>query len=94
VLADFIEDGHFDRHVRRMRRVYAGRAAAFEAAAQRHWSGLIEVPPVTAGLDVVTRLVAHEEREAWQRLNAAGLTAFPLARYCAQAVAAALRGRT
>ena len=85
VLADFIDDGHFDRHVRRMRRVYAGRAAAFEEAAQRHWQGLIEVPPVTAGLDVVTRLVAHEERDAWQRLNAAGLTAFPLARYCAQA---------
>lgn len=85
VLADFIDDGHFDRHVRRMRRVYAGRAAAFEDAAQRHWSGLIEVPPVTAGLDVVTRLAAHEERDAWQRLNAAGLTAFPLARYCAQA---------
>ncbi|WP_137172769.1 PLP-dependent aminotransferase family protein [Massilia sp. HP4] len=85
VLADFIDDGHFDRHVRRMRRVYAGRAAAFEQAAQRHWSGLIEVPAVTAGLDVVTRLVAHEERDAWQRLNAAGLTAFPLARYCAQA---------
>lgn len=85
VLADFIDDGHFDRHVRRMRRVYAGRAAAFEEAAQRHWKGLIEVPPVTAGLDVVTRLVAHEEREAWQRLNAAGLTAFPLERYCAQA---------
>lgn len=85
VLADFIDDGHFDRHVRRMRRVYAGRAAAFEEAARRHWTGLIEVPPVTAGLDVVTRLLAHEERDAWQRLNAAGLTAFPLERYCAQA---------
>lgn len=85
VLADFINEGHFDRHVRRMRRVYAGRAAAFEAAAQRHWQGLIAVPPITAGLDVVTRLLAHEEREAWQRLNAAGLTAFPLSRYCSQA---------
>jgi len=85
VLADFIDDGHFDRHVRRMRRVYAGRAAAFEEAAHRHWEGLIAVPPVTAGLDVVTRLMAHEERQAWQRLNAAGLTAFPLADYCARA---------
>ncbi|MDY0975996.1 PLP-dependent aminotransferase family protein [Massilia sp. CFBP9012] len=85
VLADFIDDGHFDRHVRRMRRVYAGRAAAFEAAAHAHWQGLIAVPPVTAGLDVVTRLLAHEERDAWQRLNAAGLTAFPLGPYCAQA---------
>lgn len=85
VLADFIDDGHFDRHVRRMRRVYAGRAAAFEEAAAKHWQGLIAVPPVTAGLDVVTRLLAHDEREAWQRLNAAGLTAFPLERYCARA---------
>lgn len=85
VLADFIDEGHFDRHVRRMRRVYTGRAAAFEDAARRHWGGLIDVPPITAGLDVVTRLLAHDERDAWQRLNAAGLTGFPLARYCAAA---------
>ncbi|OON59304.1 GntR family transcriptional regulator [Massilia sp. KIM] len=86
VLADFLDEGHFDRHVRRMRRVYAARAEAFEDAARRHWEGLIEVPPITAGLDVVTRLLAHEERAAWQRLAAAGLTAFPLERYTARAV--------
>ncbi|WP_020655417.1 MocR-like pyridoxine biosynthesis transcription factor PdxR [Massilia niastensis] len=86
VLADFIDEGHFDRHVRRMRRVYAGRAAAFEDAARRHWEGLIAVPPITAGLDVVTRLLAHEERDAWQRLAASGLSAFPLGRYTARAV--------
>jgi len=55
------------------------------AAAHKHWEGLIAVPPVTAGVDVVTQLLAHEEREAWQRLNAAGLTAFPLSPYCARA---------
>ena len=68
-----------------MRRVYAGRATAFEDAARRHWEGLIAVPSITAGLDVTARLLAHEERDAWQRLSASGLTAFPLARYTAHA---------
>jgi GntR family transcriptional regulator/MocR family aminotransferase len=85
VLADFMAEGHFDRHVRRMRRLYAARAAAFEDAARRHWGGLIEVPPPQAGLDVVARLIGMDEDAALARLAPAGLSAFPLGRYTAMA---------
>jgi GntR family transcriptional regulator/MocR family aminotransferase len=88
VLADFMGEGHFDRHVRRMRRLYATRAAAFEDAARRHWAGLIEVPPPQAGLDVVARLIGMDEDAALARLTPAGLTAFPLGRYTAGAAQA------
>jgi GntR family transcriptional regulator/MocR family aminotransferase len=81
VLADFIAEGHFDRHLRRMRRVYAGRAAAFADAARRHWQGLLEVPVPTAGLDIVARLVGMDEQAAMARLGRAGLTANPLQHY-------------
>jgi GntR family transcriptional regulator/MocR family aminotransferase len=81
VLADFMAEGHFDRHVRRMRKIYAARAQAFEHAAQRHWQGLIEVPAVQAGLDVVGRLVSLDEASALRRLAAAGIEACPLSRY-------------
>ncbi|MEO6855815.1 MAG: PLP-dependent aminotransferase family protein [Rhodoferax sp.] len=81
VLADFVADGHFDRHVRRMRKIYAARAAAFEQAAHTHWRGLIEVPTVQAGLDVVGRLVGMDEATAVKRLAQAGITAAPLGRY-------------
>jgi GntR family transcriptional regulator/MocR family aminotransferase len=81
VLADFMAEGHFDRHVRRMRRIYASRAQAFEDAARRHWQGLIDVPAVQAGLDVAVRLLGMDEATAMRRLTEAGITAFPLSRY-------------
>lgn len=82
VLADFIAEGHFDRHLRRMRKLYAARAEAFSDAAQRHWQGLIEVPPIRAGLDVVCRLQAGDELDAKARLAAEGIDVMPLQRYC------------
>lgn len=84
VLADFIAEGHFDRHLRRMRKLYAARAEAFTDAAQRHWQGLIEVPPIRAGLDVVCRLQAGDELGAKARLAAEGIDVMPLQRYCAK----------
>ncbi|MDB5868683.1 MAG: PLP-dependent aminotransferase family protein [Polaromonas sp.] len=81
VLADFMADGHFDRHVRRMRKIYAGRAQAFEQAAHQHWRGLIDVPPIQAGLDVIGRLIGMDEATATRRLAAAGITAMALGRY-------------
>jgi GntR family transcriptional regulator/MocR family aminotransferase len=81
VLADFIAEGHFDRHMRRMRRLYAGRAAAFAEAASRHWQGLLELPAPSAGLDIVARLLGMDEQTAMARLGPAGLSAVPLQRY-------------
>ncbi|TBU77016.1 PLP-dependent aminotransferase family protein [Phytopseudomonas daroniae] len=82
VLADFIAEGHFDRHLRRMRKLYAARAEAFAHAAERHWQGLLEVPPIRAGLDVVCRLQACDELDALARLATQGIDVMPLQRYC------------
>ena len=77
VLADFLSEGHFDRHVRRTRKVYASRARAFEHAAQQHWQDLIEVQPADAGLDVVGHLLSGDEHTAVRALGAAGIDAAP-----------------
>ncbi|MFV9681508.1 PLP-dependent aminotransferase family protein [Pseudomonas sp. NY15367] len=82
VLADFIHEGHFDRHVRRMRKLYATRADAFAEAAHRHWRGLIEVPEIRAGMDIACRLQVENEQDAFARLQAAGIDLLPLASYC------------
>ncbi|MFB8828715.1 aminotransferase class I/II-fold pyridoxal phosphate-dependent enzyme [Azotobacter sp. CWF10] len=82
VLANFIHEGHFDRHVRRMRKIYASRAEAFTEAAQRHWKGVIEVPEIRAGMDIACSLQVEDESDAFARLQAAGIDAMPLARYC------------
>src|SRR5690606_41224674 len=41
VLADFIAEGHYARHVRRVRAVYAERQAALLAAAEAELAGLL-----------------------------------------------------
>jgi GntR family transcriptional regulator / MocR family aminotransferase len=53
VLADFMAAGHFGRHIRRMREVYAERLAALMECAEQRLTGLIEIPAVEAGLQAV-----------------------------------------
>ena len=50
-LSAFIAEGHFGRHLRRMRVLYAERAQALESAVAGCLSGLLELPAITAGLD-------------------------------------------
>ena len=53
VLARFIEDGHFAAHVRRMRRLYAGRQEALLDTAKRHLAGLLEIDADEAGMHLI-----------------------------------------
>jgi GntR family transcriptional regulator/MocR family aminotransferase len=50
VLSDFIEEGHFGRHLRRMRQIYAERLAVLLDSARVHLAGLLEISSVEAGL--------------------------------------------
>ncbi len=53
VLADFITGGHFGRHIRRMREVYAERLQALLDGARRYLDGLMTIPAVEGGLQTV-----------------------------------------
>ncbi|HZP33450.1 MAG TPA: PLP-dependent aminotransferase family protein [Candidatus Acidoferrales bacterium] len=53
ILCDFINEGHFARHVRRMRELYAERLATLLECARRQLKGLLEIPNVEAGLRTV-----------------------------------------
>jgi GntR family transcriptional regulator/MocR family aminotransferase len=50
VLCDFIVEGHFARHIRRMREVYAERLSTLLDCAARHLAGRLEVCRIEAGL--------------------------------------------
>ena len=50
MLCDFIVYGHFARHLRRMRNLYAERIATLVDGARQHLSGLLEISNVRAGL--------------------------------------------
>jgi len=53
VLAEFIADGHFARHLRRMREVYAERLGVLLEEGQRELRGLLELSEVEAGLQTI-----------------------------------------
>ena len=53
VLCEFITEGHFGRHVRRMRELYATRLSALLESARQELAGLLEVSAIEAGLQTV-----------------------------------------
>jgi GntR family transcriptional regulator/MocR family aminotransferase len=54
-LVDFIREGHFEQHLRRMRRLYKGRREALLAALARHFGDRAAVLGDAAGMHVVVR---------------------------------------
>ncbi len=79
VLADFLREGHFARHLRRMRTVYGRRRDALLAGLAEHCAGTLAVLNADAGLHISTRLPPGVDDVATiARLRARGLTASPL----------------
>jgi GntR family transcriptional regulator/MocR family aminotransferase len=81
-LTDFIREGHFARHIRRMRVLYAERQAALVEAARRELAGLLDVHPAEAGMHLVGWLPPGiEDVTAAQRAAAQGVDVQPLSQY-------------
>jgi GntR family transcriptional regulator/MocR family aminotransferase len=89
LVAEFLTEGHFARHIRRMRTLYAERQSALLAAAQREWSGLFEVSPAAAGMHLLAWLPKRSnDRDISNRAAAAGIVAPPLSAYYHRAASA------
>ena len=81
-LAAFLEEGHFVRHVRRMRVLYAERQAALVRAAERELASWVTVAPSPAGMHLVGRLRdGLDDRTASAAAEARGVEVAPLSRY-------------
>ena len=82
ILARFIDEGHFARHLRRMRDVYAERHAALIDAARRWLKGRLEVRAVNAGLQTVGLLArGHDGADLARRAAEHDVELVPLARH-------------
>ncbi len=82
VLCDFITAGHFARHLRRMRQVYAERLSVLLDGARQHLAGLLEVSKVEAGLQTAGWLCAGlDGKSAANAAAARGVEVTPLSRY-------------
>jgi GntR family transcriptional regulator / MocR family aminotransferase len=78
-LAEFLRDGHFARHVRRMRGVYLKRRDALLTGLARHCGDRLTVYNADAGLHVPVLLSrGADDVEVVRRMGMRGLTATPL----------------
>jgi GntR family transcriptional regulator/MocR family aminotransferase len=79
VMTDFIREGHFARHLRKMRMLYMERRTALVDAIAREAAGKLEVIGAEAGMHLVALLPKGVSDVAVvQRVAKAGISAMPL----------------
>jgi GntR family transcriptional regulator/MocR family aminotransferase len=83
-LADFIAGGHFERHLRRMRALYAERLEALRTAATKYCGRELVVRPVRAGMHAVGMLKVSAEHVA-RAAAVRGVEVMPLSFYYSSA---------
>jgi GntR family transcriptional regulator/MocR family aminotransferase len=82
IVCDFISEGHFGRHIRRMREVYAERLGVLLDAARKDLDGLLEISDIEAGLQTVGWLNdGIDDRVAAKACAERGIEVFALSRY-------------
>ncbi len=89
IVSDFIDEGLFATHIRRMRRLYAERHQVFVDAARARLSDWLDVVPTNTGLHTVGFLRAGlTGAEVSAAAAERGLTVAPISRFCIEPIAA------
>ncbi len=86
VLTDFIVEGHFSQHIRRMRALYSERQQALIEAAKQYASGLLTVNANETGMHVIGWLPDGSDDVAIsKKLISKQIIAYPLSMYSIEA---------
>ncbi|TPK73843.1 PLP-dependent aminotransferase family protein [Mesorhizobium sp. B2-4-18] len=81
-LADFIDEGHMTRHLKRMRRIYAERRKLFYELCQTELADHMTLSAAEAGIQVVASLHGScDDRAVVQCADKLGVNASPLSKY-------------
>jgi GntR family transcriptional regulator/MocR family aminotransferase len=59
-LADFLREGHLERHIRRMRRLYGRRREALVESLHRHFGDRVQVLGDPAGMHALVRFTGSD----------------------------------
>jgi GntR family transcriptional regulator / MocR family aminotransferase len=78
VVADFIREGHFSRHIRRMRALYSERRGALIESLKKEFGATAEIIGAQAGMHLAVVLKGIPDREIAERAAAQGLCLVPL----------------
>lgn len=82
-LAEFIKDGHYARHVRKVRKACYERQQALIAAIQHYLSDVLDVQSTDSGIHLVCWLKGHWTEQGFiAQCLKVGLSVQPLSRYC------------
>ncbi len=85
VVTEFLVEGHFARHLRRMRERYGARRAALHAEVARYLGGALRLPEIPAGLSTPAYLARGiASREVIERGQRHDLDLWALDRYALQ----------
>jgi GntR family transcriptional regulator/MocR family aminotransferase len=78
VLSDFIREGHFSRHIRRMRMLYQERRNALVNRLEKELGGAVKITGEQAGMHLCIVLDGISDRKIAERAALAGLWLVPL----------------
>ena len=82
VVKDFMLEGHFTRHIRRTRAMYAERQEVLIQSARTHLNGLLEIKPAESGMHLVGWLPdGASDTDASERAANHNVEALPLSAY-------------
>ncbi len=81
VLADFLREGHYERHIRRMRAAYRERLEALGEAAKQLCGGVLHLRPVHTGLHAVADLSGVAAERVFEEALRRGVETMPLSAY-------------
>jgi GntR family transcriptional regulator / MocR family aminotransferase len=81
VLADAIREGHYERHLRRMRSAYRERLEALRYGVDRNCGGVVTIRAVRTGLHAVADVVDVEATDLASACLARGVEMTPLSAY-------------
>ncbi len=83
VLTDFINEGHFGRHIRKMRKLYAKRQQILIDEINQHLSEYLEIFPEKAGMHLIATLKNNlRDIEIAKKALENNVTVAPLSFYC------------
>ncbi len=84
LLAGFLGEGHFERHLRRMRQLYRRRREALVEALAAQLPGRVQVIGASAGMHLMVRLLLPvEEEDVVARAAGLGVAVYPAGPYYA-----------
>ena len=86
-LAEFIEEGHFASHMRRMRKIYGQRQTLFIDIVRRDFTDLLDVEGSPVGMSLVGQLKnGMTDQQATEVAELAGIDIAPIGSYFATPV--------